>query len=426
MQQLKNITAFDRDHVWHPYARVPADYDLFEVVSAQGAYLHLADGRTILDGMASWWSAIHGYNHPSLNAAIERQLKRMAHVMFGGLTHEPAVMLAQRLVDLTPEPLEKVFLGDSGSIAVEVAVKMAIQYQQGKGRSKRQKMATIRGGYHGDTTGAMAVCDPVNGMHTLFRNYLPIHFFANRPEVGFYDTWDEADFSSMAQLIEAHHDEIAGVILEPIVQGAGGMRFYHPQYLVRLQQLCQSYDILLVFDEIATNFGRTGKLFALEHAGTIPDILCLGKALTGGYMTLSATMTTAAVAHTINQTGALMHGPTFMGNPLACSVATASIDLLVASRWQERVQAIQTALLKGLSPCQELANVAEVRVLGAIGVVELHESVAMAQIQPKFVDRGVWVRPFGKLVYVMPPFMLSEPELATLCHAIYLVLQSEC
>jgi adenosylmethionine-8-amino-7-oxononanoate aminotransferase len=424
MQQLQSITAFDQKHLWHPYARVPADYPLFEVVSAEGPYLHLADGRRLIDGMASWWSAIHGYNHPALNRAVEKQLKRMAHVMFGGLTHEPAVQLGQRLVDLTPAALDKVFLADSGSISVEVAVKMAIQYQQGKGRTKRQKLATVRGGYHGDTTGAMAVCDPVNGMHTLFRNYLPIHFFADRPGVGFYDAWDRRDFESMAQLVAAHHEEIAGVILEPIVQGTGGMRFYHPQYLRELRALCDAHDMLLIFDEIATNFGRSGKLFALEHAGVVPDILCLGKAMSGGYMTLAATMTSAAVADVINQTGALMHGPTFMGNPLACSVAVASIDQLISQDWQARIRSIEAGLLQGLGACRTLQGVADVRVMGAIGVVELEEPVDMAIIQPRFVEAGVWVRPFGKLVYVMPPYILNESQLAELCAAIVSVLQA--
>lgn len=419
MPQTLSNTAYDRNHVWHPYARVPADYELFEVVAAQGAYLELADGRKLLDGMASWWSAIHGYNHPTLNAAIEDQLQRMAHVMFGGLTHEPAVALSRRLIDLTPPALDKVFLADSGSIAVEVAVKMAIQYQVGKGRPQRQKMATIRGGYHGDTTGAMAICDPVNGMHSLFRNYLSIHFFADRPQTGFHDTWDPVDFESMAQLIQQHQAEIAAVIVEPIVQGAGGMRFYHPQYLRQLEAWCKAHDILLIFDEIATNFGRTGKLFALEHANVVPDILCLGKALTGGYLTLAATLTSAHVAETINETGALMHGPTFMGNPLACSVACASIDLLLQQDWQAQVQQIEAGLLKGLAPCRQLAAVAEVRILGAIGVIELKQAVAMAQIQPRFVAAGVWVRPFGKLVYVMPPYILDQAQLAKLCKAMF-------
>lgn len=417
MTKTMDVTGFDRQHVWHPYARVPADYELFEVVAAEGAYLELADGRRLIDGMASWWSAIHGYNHATLNAAVERQLQRMAHVMFGGLTHEPAVQLVQRLVALTPEKLDKVFLADSGSIAVEVAVKMAIQYQQGKGRTKRQKMATIRGGYHGDTAGAMAVCDPVNGMHTLFRNYLPIHFFADRPAVGFHDDWQPRDFESMARLIESHGDEIAGVIVEPVVQGAGGMRFYHPQYLRLLREYCDAHDILLIFDEIATNFGRSGPMFALEHAQVTPDIICLGKALTGGYMTLAATMTSAEVADVINQTGALMHGPTFMGNPLACSVASASIDLLLSQDWQAAIKRLEAGLLRGLAPCRELDAVADVRVLGAIGVIELKQPVDMAVVQPMFVERGVWVRPFGKLVYVMPPYMLSDAQLATLCAA---------
>ncbi len=414
------IEVLDHLHVWHPYSPFINAPPVFPVHSASGVRLRLADGRELIDGMASWWCAIHGYNHPRLNEAIRVQLDAMAHVMFGGLTHGPVVQLAERLVQITPEGLACVFFSDSGSVAVEVAIKMAIQYHAALGRPERQNLLALRGGYHGDTLGAMSVCDPVTGMHGLFRGVLPQQLFAERPDVRFSATWDPADTDSMEQLLNAHKDSIAAVILEPIVQGAGGMWFYHPEYLKRVRALCDRHGVLLIADEIATGFGRTGALFACEHAGITPDILCLGKALTGGYMTLAATLTTRSVAEVISAggKGAFMHGPTFMANPLACATALASIELLLGQSWQARVQAVETGLRTGLEPCHRLSGVTDVRVLGAIGVVELDQPVDMARAPAAFVHRGVWVRPFGRLVYVMPPYIINDADLATLCAAI--------
>ncbi len=420
------ILAADRNNVWHPYASFVNAPPVFPVQSAAGVRLRLADGRELIDGTSSWWCAIHGYNHPRLNEAIRVQLDSMAHVMFGGLTHEPAVQLAQRLVEITPESLDCVFFSDSGSVAVEVAIKMAIQYHAARGRLERRKLLTLRGGYHGDTLGAMSVCDPVAGMHGLFRAVLPQHLFADRPRVRFGAPWDPADTESLEQLLIAHQSSIAAVILEPIVQGAGGMWFYHPQYLKRVRALCDQHGVLLIADEIATGFGRTGKLFACEHAGITPDILCLGKALTGGYMTLAATLATRAVAGTISAggKGAFMHGPTFMANALACATALASIELLLGQSWQTRVQAVESGLRTGFVPCRKLPGVADVRVLGAIGVVELDQPVDMTRAPAEFVRRGVWVRPFGRLVYVMPPYIINDTDLATLCAEICDVVAS--
>ena len=414
------ILAADRSHVWHPYAPFVNAPPVFPVQSASGVRLRLADGRELIDGMSSWWCAIHGYNHPRLNEAIRVQLDSMAHVMFGGLTHEPAVQLAARLVEITPESLACVFFSDSGSVAVEVAIKMAIQFHAAQGQPERQTLLTIRGGYHGDTLGAMSVCDPVTGMHGLFRNLLPQHLFADRPRVRFDAPWDPADADSLEQMLMAHQDSIAAVILEPIVQGAGGMWFYHPEYLKRVRALCDRLGVLLIADEIATGFGRTGKLFACEHAGIAPDILCLGKALTGGYMTLAATLATRAVAEIVSAEGrsAFMHGPTFMANPLACATALASIELLLGQPWQARVQAVEAGLRTGLEPCRGLPGVTDVRVLGAIGVVELDRPVDMSRAPAEFVRRGVWIRPFGRLVYVMPSYIINDTDLATLCAAI--------
>lgn len=408
----------DRKHIWHPYAAM-GNQPVWPVVSAQGVYLKLADGRELVDGMSSWWCAIHGYNHPLLNAAIERQLRSMAHVMFGGLTHPPAVELAERLVAITPDPLQNVFFADSGSVAVEVAMKMAIQYWQARGESRRQRFLTIGKGYHGDTLGAMSVCDPINGMHRLFSRVLPQQLFAPSPECAFGHPCPADQIEPLVKLLAEHRAEIAAVILEPIVQGAGGMCFYSADYLRQLRAVCDEQGVLLILDEIATGFGRTGKLFACEWADISPDILCLGKALTGGYLTLAATLCTAEVSATISRAepGVLMHGPTFMANPLACAVASASIDLLLQGPWQERINRIQQELEAGLAPARELAQVANVRVLGAIGVIETREPVVMEQIQPALVDRGVWVRPFGRLVYLMPPFIIETRELATLCSA---------
>ena len=422
---LSSLVARDRAHLWHPYAP-PVAGTLWPVVSAEGVRLKLADDRELIDGMSSWWCAIHGYNHPVLNAAIEEQLHHMAHVMFGGLTHEPAVALGEKLAAITPAGLERVFLADSGSVSVEVALKLAIQYWRSRGES-RSRFLTVRGGYHGDTFGAMSVCDPVTGMHTLFKGLLPQQLFAPRPPCRFGDACSDADFAPMEALARQHTDEIAAVILEPVVQGAGGMYFYSPEYLQRLRALCDELGLLLIFDEIATGFGRTGRLFASEWAGISPDILCLGKALTGGYMTLAAAITTSEVADTIahGEPGVFMHGPTFMANPLACSVANASIDLLLDSPWQARIQAIEAGLKAGLEPCRNLPGVKEVRVLGAIGVVEMEEPVVLEKLQPALVEAGVWVRPFGRLVYLMPPYVIDGESLAFLCDAVFRVLSEE-
>lgn len=417
---------FDQQHIWHPYSAIGATSPVFPVVSAEGVRLRLQDGRELIDGMASWWCAIHGYNHPALNAAIHKQLQDMAHVMFGGLTHPPAAQLAQHLIELTPEPLQAVFFADSGSVSIEAAMKMAMQYWIARGQNNKHRFLTPRNGYHGDTLHAMSVCDPVNGMHGLFSHVLPQQIFIDAPQPEFDQSCQPEHTQALHQALENHADEIAAVILEPIVQGAGGMRFYSPEYLRAARQLCDEYDVLLIADEIATGFGRTGKLFACEHADISPDMMCLGKALTGGYMTLAAVLTTQQISQTIAQgePGVFMHGPTFMANPLACSVANASIALLLASDWQQNIQRIQAALYKGLLPAKSLEHVAAVRVLGAIGVIELHQPVDMAQIQPMFVERGVWVRPFGKLVYLMPPFVMNDEELDFLCAAVVNVVQS--
>jgi adenosylmethionine-8-amino-7-oxononanoate aminotransferase len=419
------LIAADRDLLWHPYAPAVGGPPVFPVVAASGVRLKLADGRELIDGMASWWCAIHGYNHPALNAAVQRQQQAMSHVMFGGLTHEPAVLLAERLVKIAPPELRRVFFADSGSVAVEVALKMSIQYHATRGAPRRQKFIALRGGYHGDTLGAMSVCDPVTGMHTLFNQVLARQYFADRPRTAFDAEWDTRDIDSLRVLLEQHRDEIAALILEPIVQGAGGMWFYHPEYLRQARTLCNEHGVLLIADEIATGFGRSGRLFAFEHAGVAPDILCLGKALTGGTMTLAATLTTAQVAETISDggRGALMHGPTFMANPLACAAALASIDLLLGGEWQRRVEAIDRQLRSGLAPCRELRGVRDVRVLGAIGVVELAQPVDMHTMPGEFVKRGVWVRPFGKLVYLMPPYVMEADDVARLCRAIGEVIQ---
>ena len=418
---------FEKNHTWHPYAPLEGALPPYPVKQAQGVHLTLEDDRTLIDGMSSWWSAIHGYNHPVLNRAAKQQLDRMAHVMFGGLTHRPAAELTARLVAMTPDPLERVFLCDSGSVSVEVAIKMAIQYWHAKKQPEKQKMLTIRRGYHGDTCGAMAVCDPETGMHHLFSQVLSEHFFADAPNVVNDADWQDEDIAGFRCLIETHHEQIAAVILEPIVQGAGGMRFYAPEYLRQVRALCDSHNVLLIADEIATGFGRTGTLFACEQAEVVPDIMCVGKAITGGYMTLAAVLTTAEVSRTIstNAPHAFMHGPTFMANPLACAVANASIDLLLGSPWQERIASMTRAFSQHLLPCEKWDGVAEVRIKGGIGVLELDQPVNMAAITKRFVDKGVWIRPFGKLVYVMPPYVISEKDLDTLLSAMTVAVAEE-
>jgi len=416
----EQLLEIDRQHVWHPYASMTKALPQYVVTSTDGVRITLSDGRELIDGMASWWSAIHGYNHPVLTQALQSQCEKMSHVMFGGLTHEPAARLAKQLVDITPEGLQKVFLSDSGSVAVEVAIKMAIQYWHASGLPKKQRILSLRCGYHGDTFAAMSVCDPVTGMHELFNAVLPQQLFADAPQCGFNDDWDETDIESLATQLTQHQDHIAAVILEPIVQGAGGMRFYSPKYLKRVRQLCDQHQVLLICDEIATGFGRTGKLFACEHAGISPDILCLGKALTGGTMSLAATLTTEQVSRTICNAnpGVFMHGPTFMGNPLACSVASASIELLLNSPWQQRISQLEKGLQTGLAPARQLEHVAEVRILGGIGVIEMTSPVRMQEITEAFVERGIWVRPFGKLVYLMPPYVISPHDLKQLTSAL--------
>jgi adenosylmethionine-8-amino-7-oxononanoate aminotransferase len=417
---VRDWLAADHDHVWHPYSAIGADLPVFPVESAEGVRLRLADGRELIDGMASWWCVIHGYNHPEINRAIREQLQRMAHVMFGGLTHRPAVELAGRLVELSPEPLQTVFFADSGSVAVEVALKMALQYWRARNRAEKQRFVTVRHGYHGDTIGAMSVSDPHTGMHGLFSNNLAEHYFADAPCPRFGEPCSEEHLGSLHDILAGHHEDIAALILEPIAQGAGGMRFYSADYLRKARGLCDQHEVLLIADEIATGFGRTGRLFACEHARISPDIMCLGKALTGGYLTLAATLATREIADTIRSgnPGLFMHGPTFMANPLACSAALASLDLLLNGPWRQNVERIARGLESGLAPCRQYASVTEVRVLGAIGVVELDRPVDMKAIQPRFVEAGVWVRPFGRLVYLMPPFIIDDRDLASLTNAV--------
>jgi len=422
----EELLKFDAEHIWHPYTSVIEPMTVFPVESANGVRLKLADGRELIDGMASWWSVIHGYNHPVINNALKDQIDKVSHVMFGGLTNEPAINLCRKLVEITPEPLQKVFLADSGSVSVEVAMKMAVQYWAVKGRGEKNRFLTVRNGYHGDTFNAMSVCDPVNGMHSLFKGFLKEHLFADAPQTGFYEDWDESDILSFKELIEKNNKEIAAVILEPIVQGAGGMRMYHPEYLRQVRSLCDEHDVLLIFDEIATGFGRTGKLFACEHAGVSPDIMCLGKAITGGYMTLAATLATDKVGEGVclNEPGVFMHGPTFMGNPLACAAANASLDILSSGEWKYQVGNMECWLNEFLSPCKELKTVQEVRVLGSIGVVELKNPVDMRTVQPAIVEKGVWIRPFGKLIYIMPPYIIENDEIVKLAETIFDIAES--
>lgn len=409
---------FDKTHIWHPYTSMQAPLPVYPVTKANGVYIELENGQGLIDGMASWWCMIHGYNHPELNKAINDQLANMAHVMFGGLTHQTAIDLAKILVDLSPQSLQKVFFSDSGSVAVEVAIKMAKQYWANQGQSTKNKLLSLRGAYHGDTFSAMSVCDPVTGMHHLFKDSMPLNYFAERPACRFNDACTEEHISSINSLLQSHHNEIAAVIVEPIVQGAGGMWFYSADYLAKVRTLCDEFNVLLIADEIATGFGRTGKLFACEHANIEPDILCLGKALTGGYMSLAATLCSEKVSGGISKNGGtFMHGPTFMANPLACATAIASINLLLDSPWQARVNNIERQLSDELNICIQHASVHDVRTLGAIGVIEMKDVIDLKVAQEFFVSKGVWIRPFSKLLYIMPPYIISVEELSKLTQA---------
>jgi len=427
MDLYQQLLKSDKEIIWHPYSALGSDLPVFPVTSAQGVRLKLANGRELIDGMSSWWCAIHGYNHPEINQAIKHQLESMSHVMFGGITHPPAVQLAETLVKITPDTLVSVFFSDSGSVAVEVAMKMAIQYWHDKQQPAKQQFLSIRSGYHGDTFGAMSVCDPVTGMHSLFNQSLSQQLFIDTPSSQFNERCNETDLVSLENALKLNHQKLAAFILEPVVQGAGGMHFYSADYLNQARALCEQYNVLLIFDEIATGFGRTGKLFATEYSRIQPDIMCIGKALTGGYLTLAATLTNKDVAQTISNgdPGIFMHGPTFMANPLACAAANASINLLLQSDWQNKIKKIEAWLLNSLAKCSTLPNVVDVRVLGAIGVVECSEPVNMKTIQPAFVEQGVWIRPFGKLVYLMPPYIINQTDTEYLCTAIYEVLSNE-
>lgn len=425
-EHWQSLLEFDQQHIWHPYAKMPADTPAIGVAKTQGSIITLADGTELVDGMSSWWATLHGYNHPKIQQAMHEQIDIMPHIMFGGLTHEPAIELSKRLVKLTPEGLDKVFLVDSGSVAMEVAIKMALQYWASKEQPNKNRLLTVRNGYHGDTFATMAVCDPVNGMHSLFSEVLTQHYFAPSPQMGFDIESDNEDINALKTMLEKHHDNIAAITIEPIVQGAGGMRFYRPDYLKQLRQLCDEFDVLLIADEIATGFGRTGKLFACEWADITPDIMALGKTLTGGHISLAATLASSEVSDTISQgnPGLLMHGPTFMGNPLACAAAIANIDVLMNSPWQDNIQRIEEHFTETLLPLKELDGVADTRVLGAIGVIELERSDLGPLVQAKGIENGIWLRPFGKLVYTMPAYNMSQTNLSKLTNGIIETIHS--
>ena len=422
---LQSTSDFDQQHLWHPYASLPPTYSNIVIDRAEGIYIITEDGTRLIDGMSSWWASVHGYNHPKLNDALTTQLGKMAHVMFGGLTHQPAIDLGKKLLDIVPTGLDAIFYADSGSIAVEVALKMALQYQVAAERPTKQQFASTHSGYYGDTWHAMSVCDPINGMHSLYGKQLPMQHFVPAPPLGFDRALTVDDRESLAQFFAEYGEQLAGFIIEPIIQGAGGMRFYSPEYLQLLRQLCDEHDVLLIADEIATGFGRSGKLFACEHAGISPDIMTIGKALTGGYMTFAATLCTRKIADTIHNSDypALMHGPTFMGNPLACTVACASIDLILSYDIETRTANMQRTMEQQLSPAAQLAGVAEVRCLGAVAVIELDDAVDMPVFQSLLIEHGIWVRPFGKLVYIMPPYIITDDELTILCQALLKVVR---
>jgi adenosylmethionine-8-amino-7-oxononanoate aminotransferase len=422
-----DLIDFDKKHVWHPYTSMSNPLPSYLVESAEGVHIKLVSGEKLVDGMSSWWSVLHGYNHPKLNQALIDQTQKMAHVMFGGLTHEPAINLCKKLIDMTPASLQKVFLSDSGSVSVEVAIKMSLQYWHSQGKNEKHKLLTVKNGYHGDTFAAMSVCDPVNGMHQIFESVLMKNIFAPAPQSDFYQPFDASELIVIEDLFKTHNNEIAAFIIEPIVQGAGGMRFYHPEYLKACRALCTRYDVLFIADEIATGLGRTGKLFGCNWAGISPDIMCLGKTLTGGYMTLAATLCTEHIAETISngEAGCFMHGPTFMANPLACAVANASLALLETGEWQQQVNFIESFLKQYLLPLNSHKSVKNARALGGIGVIETHSPVNMATIQKRFVELGVWIRPFGKLIYIMPPFISNDDDLEMLVNAISTVLDEE-
>ncbi|MGG1355006.1 adenosylmethionine--8-amino-7-oxononanoate transaminase [Psychrobacter pacificensis] len=424
-KSMQVASEFDQQHLWHPYASLPPTYSNIVIERAEGIYIITEDGTRLIDGMSSWWASVHGYNHPKLNDALTQQLGKMAHVMFGGLTHQPAIDLGKKLLDIVPAGLDAIFYADSGSIAVEVALKMALQYQVAAKRPTKQQFASTHSGYYGDTWHAMSVCDPINGMHSLYGKQLPMQHFVPAPPLGFDRALTADDRETLAQFFVEYGEQLAGFIIEPIIQGAGGMRFYSPEYLQLLRQLCDKHNVLLIADEIATGFGRSGKLFACEHADICPDIMTIGKALTGGYMTFAATLCTRKIADTIYNSDypALMHGPTFMGNPLACAVACASIDLILSYNIEARTANMQRMMEQQLSPAAQLVGVADVRCLGAVAVIELDDAVDMPIFQSLLIDHGIWVRPFGKLVYIMPPYVVTDDELTTLCQALLKVVR---